>query len=718
MRGKHPTQSEWRTLRRVAISGQEDQVRRLLQEMRQSYPDDAEVAEELARLENGEALRVVESKGQRTERLIEEAQQGITDMLERCVRSQDLSRSHTIDLQDMERRLRSHIRTLRREGKPAPQGTRALARLLSKELKKRKKKNTRLCMVRLVIAGLVALLLALILLVLRSRAGELAHRLRDAQNAADWNKTTELLRAADTGINQLIHRDVTAAVADARKWQQRVQTASNEMMRQMLAYENLKVVSSLSLEERASVLRRIRALPMPFSTRLLGKWEEQCRPVRQIFEKQKSEAMARFGQSFPMPDLTGEPAQDEQTLQQAERQLTTILHDFRDAQDALELDQDLIVPYRDTFARVSGMLRDIDQLTRAGKLLSTARSYAEHLKALEDLKPMNYPTAIRIAKILPALGSQEEMLYARMRSMKYRVPAALPAPYPSYIMKAVTEAGPTFGSQFPASAVQLGLMEDLFTSRALRTRLYELISPDGQVNYTEERPEVTKDNKLRFRVSELDPRFQPAKERKECLYAQAVRIRVVDVSGLMATTQIERSTFFLRANVPEILGRITRVHAAACPALAKAYVYDTLLRLMEGQENQPVYGLKFSPMLREDILSFRNLKRKLGVKLRINAWLEPTEEYMRAEAAFSKWFRERCDRHYEREMSENLRTILLDRPRYAGYTDEASHPCYKTLRKPAAHRKLYYISDGHLIVTPASEPMHRPDPFSPIFIDD
>ena len=715
--GKHPTQSEWRALRRIAISGQKDEVRSMLLQMRQNYPNDPEVEAEMNRLETGESLRVVESKKQRIERLEEEAQQEIISMMELCGSVHALSCSHTSDLQVMQQQLHAHIRTLKSGRKPAPQGTRVFARMLKKELKKRKKKNTHSRLVKLIIAAVVVLLLVTVVLVLHGRAGSLAHQLRDAQNAADWNKTTELLRATDTGINRLMHREVISAVTDARNWQQRVQAASKELTRQMLVYENLEAVSSLSLEERGSFLRQIRALPAPFSTRLLEKWEELCRPVRQILEKQKQEAIARFGQPLPLPELTGNPAKDEQVLQETERQLTRLQNDFRDAQDAFGLDQSVIARHCDAFARVRSLIDDINMLSRATSLLSTARNYAEHRRALEEFKPVNYPVAVRAADIMRILGQQEEMLYAEIRSMKYRVPSAIPTPYPDYMMKAITENGPTFGPEFPANMRQLELMEDLFTSRTMRTKLYELISTDGQVHYTEEKPEVIEGDKLRFRVSEFDPRYKLDDEWKTWLYAQAVRMRLIDVTDLMKATGIQRSTFFLRANIPDMLGRITRVHTAACPALAKAYMYGTLLQLIEGQENQPILGLRFSPTLQADMRSFRKLKESLGLELRMNMWLEPVANHARAEEAFTKWFREHEDRHYDREMSRNLRAIVSDRPHYVGYVDEHSQPRYKETPSPAPGKKIYYISSGHLIASPVGEPLRTPSPFSPLFVD-
>ncbi len=692
-------------------------MRRVLLRLQQVYPEDSEVTDELARLEAGRPLRIAESKRQRAERLSQEAQRGILAILAQYGSAQAVSCAHTPDLRKVQRQLNAYVRTLKSGRETAPAGTRALARALKSELNKRRKRNTRGRFIRLGIVAAVVAAVAAVGVILHGRAGRLSHQLLDAKNARDWNKTTELLRAADTGINRMMHREVIPAVEEARKWQQRVQADSRELTRQMHVYENLGAVSSLSLEERAAFLRQIRALPAPFSTQLLEKWQELCRPVQQELERQKREAVARFSQPAPLPKLTEDPAQDRSALSSLEHKLSRLLHDFRDAQETFELDPKLVAAHRNTYAQVQSLLGDIDLLTRTENLLSTARNYSEYCHALAEFRPVSYPPAIRAAKIMQTLGDQKEMLLAKILSMKHRVPAKLPAPYPHYVVKALTEDAPTFGPQFPATPVQLEIMEDLFTSLSMRTRLYELISTDGQVHYVEQKPEVTDDNKLRLVVSPLDPRFKNGEQRKEWLYAQAVKMRPVDVRPLMSVLDLERPIFFMRANVPDLLGRIMRVRAEDCPALAKAYVYDTLLSLMTGREQEPVFGLRFSPTLRADIDSFRKLKAELGVQPRINLWLEHFPAQAKAESAFAQWFRERDDRHYSREMCKNLRAILADRARYVGFVDAFSQAHYKELPTVGKQRMLYYLSGGKLLAVPIDGTLRDPDPFSPLLVD-
>ena len=712
---RHPTANEWRSLRRTALSGRTEETLQQLEHLQRLYPDDEQVAEELKRLKEGKPLRVLENKQQRAARSVLEAQQDIEKILERFGKPQTISCAHTHDLRAVFCELKDHIKVLKSAKQPAPQGTRALLRNFKKELSRRRKKNTRSRMIRLAIAGGVIVALACLFGVLRGRAGNLVHQLKDAVNAADWERTDGLLKAADTGINRLVHGKVAPTVAIARKWQQFVLSESTELTRQMQLYEKLEAVSSLSVEERAHFIRRIRALPTPYSTQLLSQWDELCRPEREILEQQKREYIKRFSAPCPAPDLTGKPEDDLPRLQEVAHHLARLMNDFQDAKDIFSLDDQLISQQRETFHKVQNYIHDIDQLSRATALIGTARSYGEHRRALADLTPLAYPLAMQIARVAKAFCKDEADIFAAIRGMKYKLPISGHDPYPPYVMNAIVQAGPTFSEGAPATAQQVALMEDIFTSRTLTQKLYELTAHDGRVNYSETTPELTDRNMLRFKMSALDPAYSSTNNVCEWAFPQAVRVRVVNAAALLKATGIERSLFFLRANIPDLLGRITTVHDETCPALAKAYMYDILLQLAMGHKKQQGLGLRFAPTLRRDMQSFRKLGESLKYPLSVTCWLNHDAATTRAEQAYAAWFNEHADRNYAREMSANLRRMIHDVPDYIGYVDGQGNTCFKSFQAPAADRTLYYFSGGKLKSSPAQNPLLNPDMFSPVF---
>ncbi len=712
---KGPSQKQWRTLKRFALAGRNEEVRHLLEKWRSVYPDDTRVATELKRLNAGEKLLITETRQERTTRCRDEAVTGILALLRRCRGSHIIPSSTTKELLSMRTELRAHLRALKSVEGTAPQGTWELLRVLDGELAKRQHKTTRGRLLRVGIAVMVLAVLGGTFWMLRHRAGTLATRLQEARKHENWAAAEQLLSAVDTGVNHLVNRQVEPIVDDVVRWRQDVLSKSKALAQQMVVYENMDAVSSLSLEERARFLRTIRALPTPFSGKLLAQWDELCRPVREILEKQKREAIIRFSAPFPEPEISGDVESDIPVLRRAARALSRLIEDFQDAREALDLDEEVIARQRQLLHQMQQSLTDLEQLSRTVMLLRTARSLREHRQVLRDFHPISYPQAVRAAKIREILDEKGERVHAMILGMRYRVPVALPFPYPPHVMSAIIEGGPTFSPQAPASAAQVALMEDIFTGRTLRQKLYELTAPGGKVRYSERPPDVTGDGHVQFEVSTLDPSYRLEEQKEDWLYPQMVKMRTVDATPVLKVTGIERPTFFSRANVPKMLGQITCVRQESCPALAKAYVYGTLVKLLSLNRDKDVLGLRFSPSLTTDIESFGKLVEKSRFTLSPSCWLQASPASANAEAAFADWFSEHSNRRYDREMYFNLRAIINTKPQYVGFVDLDGTLRFKETLVPAPNRTLYYFSGSELKASPASAPPTAPTALSPIF---
>ena len=127
-----------------------------------------------------------------------------------------------------------------------------------------------------------------------------------------------------------------------------------------------------------------------------------------------------------------------------------------------------------------------------------------------------------------------------------------------------------------------------------------------------------------------------------------------------------------------------------------------------------ILGLRFSPLLQEDIKSFRLMLSHSKVKLSVTCWLSRKNEVMAAEALCAQWFAEHADRDYAAEMSARFSRILRTAPRYLGYADADGQP--HTLQPPMENAKLWYYSEGKLISTPGGKPLQAPSPYTPIFV--
>lgn len=704
------SKNHWRTLKRYALAGQTDAARDLLQLMLRENPEDKEAAAELARLKAGKALHITETPKERQQRLCQEAYQELHAVLGKYT-PRSLSCLHTEELQSLNKDLQRHLRTLKEHNQAAPQGTNAYKKQLTIELKRRRKHNAKYRLRAFCI--LLALVLAAggVFLTLQHRAAHLAAQLDAAWHAADWEKTDALLETADTGINRLVYSDMERLVSEVKKWQHHTMLSAQEISRQFVLYENLDAIADLSLQERSDFLRKVRALPAPFSKKLLTQWEELCRPEKEKLDKQRDAILADVSAATRLPALSGNPQQDLPLLKEAQKHIQQVTTTFAAAKEAFDLDPAIIRPALEALSQVEAHLSDLEKLARAGALLGTARSYDQHRQAVSDFTPTKHPTALAAQRTCIDMPGEEE-LHAEVRALRYKLPRHIP----EHVLKAILEKGPSFCPAAPATSQQVHLMEDIFSSRTLRTKLFEVSQASEPTHYSEQYPSISEKNSVSFTISELDPAYRlgmPLRIERE--NPHSVWVRVLDPSPILKSTRISRDMFFLSANLPDLLGRITAIHDKDCPALAKAYVYHTLLELMHLHKTPEILGLRYAPTLREDIKSFRQLRTKYSLPLSATCWLSNDSASMAAELAYAKWFENHADRDYSAEMSKNLGQLLHVRPRYVGYVDEKRQPHLREqLQKDAA---LWYLSGKRWITTPAGKPLTNPAPFSPIFVE-
>lgn len=709
---KNAPKEQWRTVRRYVLAGERERAQRLLEKIAQEYPRDAEEArEELRRLTCGQQLRCTETQKERKERLCAEA----LHRMAHDVGAHDAHRLASLpteELQRLRQTLREGLRTLSESKTPAPPGTNAYKKALEYELRRRRKRSTRTLLLGLALVGVALLAAGGTAWALHSKAAGLAAQLETAWRAKDWERTVGLLKAADTGINRLMHRPMGELINGVINWQNGCTARAKELRNQMEVYRRREAISTLSLEERADFLRHIRALPMYHAKGLLASWEELCRPEKEKLDMQRDAILAEVQAAVTAPTLSGRVAEDAAALRRKRHELERIINHFADAREAFDLPTEVISPGQELMTQVEAHLADIEALNRAEMLLRNAHTYAQHYEALHALAAKQYPPALEAAKAGRELPT-EESVCKEMRAYRYKIPREMPPE----VVRAIVEKGPTFCASYPAGLEQLHLMEDIFTSRTLRQKVHEVFRANGEVHYTDEPPTVTEKGGVRFTLSELDPARQVAKDpRMEWENARAVWTRTLDATPVLRATGISRESFFLKANLPDLLARITAIHDKECPALAKAYVFHTVMEVMKLHNKKPdILGLRYSPTLQADLKSFRLVGTRCKMPLSASCWLSRTNETLEAEAIYGQWFDAHADRRYPEEMSRNLARILRTRARYVGYVDAQGQPRY---REPLADgTTLWYIADGKLVTSACGQPMRAPEAYSPIFVE-
>ncbi len=702
--------SPWRKIRRLALARRTSEVRALLEKLLAENPQDEQALAELARLKAGKNLRCTENKKERGLREAKEARHAIAKLLDKWTIGDDLKAVTATELREVLHSLRTHVAVLRRQKTPAPPGTSDLLSKLTHELGRRKKHTSHWARRAVIVLLLLVAIAGGAMLVLRERAVSLSHRLEKAVKENEWDRTQSLLDAVDTGINRLLLPSVNSLTDRTRSWQQKVLNSFRELTNQLEVYKRIRTVSALSIEERGSFLRAIRKLPMPYSGRLLAEWDALCRPERETLERQKREAIARISQELRIPPLTGDPRQDRDSLRTSRDELSKECAKFDDVRETFSLDPLLISPLQEQMKKLDTLLRDIENLLRTTQLLDAARNYEDHFKAVEGFAPKSYKPARQAADKLRHLPKPDDM-HGQLRAARHGVPAS----FSPHIIRALLKTGPTFGPTSPANQQHLRLMEDPFTSLTLRRTIYAVDSYGGQTFYTEKAPEMKPDGSVSFELSTMDPmvRTSASMTLKSFAYAGS---RVLNASPVMDATGIDRSTFFLQANVPNLLGILTSSKLSNTPALARAYLYNTMLEMLRNLPDQEKLCRVFSPVLKEDTDSFRELCSKVDFPLSVTCWLSHSPRAAQAEKDFAEWFREHANRFYADEIRRNFSTLLKEPMGYVGYVDTDGAPHFKG-SPPPPDKTLRYFSEGKLTASPASSPLLSPDPFSPIFAD-
>lgn len=709
--------SQWKTLRRHARAGHRESVHELLLEMLRETPNDKDVIDELKRFQSGETLRVLDTKKKKAARALQMAQIRLEDILRHRA---DPANMPPDELQKLHVQIQEHIATLRKSDISLPDGIEAYAsqvsaacQVLYRKRRRRFFRNSLRHIKKLTIAVLIAASIIVAIGVLYHRAEKMTQHLAQAYHSADWAKTHTLAIAVDSGINRLLYPKLKKLLYDVNIWQTRVTAGDKELHALLDTYEKKQCIHLLSIEERANLMCRMRALPAPFSKKLLTRWEALCQPEKEQLDLQRNALIEEFSAELPPLQLTGQPTQDHARTKEKEITLRQLISRFQPAKEAFDLTPTLITPAEQKLAETSAYLRDIEQLIAVENALVHARSYKQLQLAIENLAPTCYPPALEVAATRHLLPESEETINEQIRAQRFDLPASIP----EHVCRTFLDKGPTFGSAVPATQEQVHIMEDIFTSRSLSSKIYELTYENSTSYFSDSYPQITEKNHVIFTLSPLDPHFDIHKStRIEWENAYLAVIRTIDPTPILRTTGMRRDQFFLKANVIDLLGQLTCIHDKDCPALAKAYAYHTLLELISRLHARPeLSGIRFSPTLQEDAASFYRFYTEQQYPLSATCWLQHGEAAQAAESAYRRWFEEHADRDYAGEISRNFSRLLRTRTRFVGYVDRTLTPRYNEVLPPQT--TLWYYSADKLISSPAGKSLENPVPFSPIFAE-
>lgn len=546
---------------------------------------------------------------------------------------------------------------------------------------------------------------------LHHKAEQKAERLQDALTAGDWEKVSTLRQESDIFPYRLFSPRLKKLLPQAARWEQQQGRALDILQRRTEeARLGRRSIDSLSPKELAETERALSILH-PSLRKVGEEWKELCRKEHARLEARKQEEIRRLEEALP-PEATlrEEPTEDVPLLRRYQSQLATLEERWLNARDAYHLPESAMLPIRERLRRAHSLMEEAEAMQLLVAELPAIRDYGAYRTRLKQITASTYPPALRGSDLSRHLPEEEEIL-RRVQAERL----GLSTEKLDAFQKTHVQGEATFSPTCPATQEQVQLMERIFAARALQRELTEWVNNRGDRCLTEEEPRREEGNNLRLTRSELDPEYSVS--RAPSLLWEAAgsrRLRIIQTAAFLKSCHLQRETFFRKLNLMTALGSVLHYEREDCPARTRAWVYDTLLRVMQAHPQPILMGLPYSPSLRRDQDSFRRLREQCRIKLESGCWLVDTPQTRHAEAAFQEWFRNRKHRDYAGEASRRVADLLREHLLYVGYVDLRGKPVF--CRKVPPHASLWYFSEQKLVSVPATRPLQHPSPLSPLLL--
>lgn len=702
-------QNRNRDLRRYALAGNMQAVKRLLNARLSDNPDDKEARDELVRLEAGLPLRITETPRERHQREAIEARDAIRHIIH-STPADTLSTYPTPRLRQLYSKLSEHSQKLKIANVQEDSATGEYRSKLRRELQRRGLYRARrhLRTVLIALAGVAALGAAGLLC--HNRANNLNRELDAAVMSGRMDKVKALLKVADTPFNRLLCSQLEPTICEANLWISKCANRQEWIEKQIARIESGESsVSGMLISLREEIERELVALPTEASD-LRTRWLKLCQKENALLEQQKSDIVAVLQQQLPeVPAFTNNPEQDAENLRKQLALIHQLRNLYRDAPGSYKLSPELLSPLDSREQYIKSSLDEIADYRRLCRTMKRVHTYKQHRNILKDFKTGRYPAAAECKKVEAMLPAENKVKSLMLNPDKIGDEQELQA-----AIKTLIQSGPTFTQSYPATPSQVYLMEDIFTSPSLRRKLIEITHSDGPVCYSDEEPTIDYLKRVVFTRSQLDPKATPGNRNICWDDANCVWKRTIDTTNLLAATNIEKSTFFSTCNLPELLGTVLNFRDPQCPALAQAFLYHRLLRLITEHKYPIMTGLHHSPTMRKHYKSFTALLRRHHITLQGGCWLGNTPEQQQAEADFERWFREHRGADYAAEIRSNFGSILRVGPAYCGYINEKGEAVI--FRNVAENTPIWYLTAEGITSTPVTDTPENALHFSPIFV--
>ncbi len=571
--------------------------------------------------------------------------------------------------------------------------------------------------------GQISLIIAAVLTISLISGASVFFLWKRAENAADIMSAAatenfrrvhalQLLQVHDTGLNRTLNRRVGEQADKLRVLIRLSEQHARELDSILRAIESGKQsVVGQGVRRRALIERRLKELGRDAGP-LHARWAALCRKEQGALHQQRLSLVEEL--MSPLPDwqgLKGNPDEDMTLLSSRMKILRQRLLIYDDAAEALKLPASVITTVQQEMEAHQRVLNEIEACRNMLQMLPTAHEYEQYIQLLRSFKPEHYLPAIELMGVVNKLPS-----VASLRGMMQEHGQNLPPGLLQAARESLVDGKPTFSSQFPATAEQLHLLQELLTNSALNTRIFELTNTaDKLYAYSEELPQL-RYGRACFNRSALDPeRDVTQKKHVEWQNPASVVSRTLDPRPLYQELGLDnKSGYSSVVNLPEAMTRLLRHQHPDVPPLAKAYIFDHLIRINNGGLQPILSGVRFAPEMRRTISSFEKLRTECNIRLDGNCWLRRTPAHAEAERKFLRWFNKHRKVDFVAELQQNLRALLGVAPQFCGYVNERGElVLFEKLRDGQV---IWYLSRGVMNTSALGETLQSPVYLSPVFI--
>ncbi len=541
------------------------------------------------------------------------------------------------------------------------------------------------------------------------KSQKLEYSLKTAIKESDWKTVHILLPQCDIHVYHFLNKRLIYTVGDAESWVERQRTLYSKLKQRIEKLESGTVrIENLSIHAVSDIERSLKILPSAIND-LNNRWAILLSANRELLTKSRNFIINKI---ISAPDIQSLLSNDIEADKKILQKHISEWSDLIETCGTYGIPDNLALRGRYYLEELLQFKEELEAYQGFTKAIESIVTYSELSKWLNNRKAKKYVPTMRLYSFLEALPTYESWQTKMLPINKLFPEAAREAAFTQLI-----KAGVSYSSYFPATPEQYALMDELFSAPSFHQTFYQIISPDGKAfictHYTVKHEKTTK--QLVLQRSELDPAFSLNGHNMVALEAERMQVRKISLSGFLNECGINREHFFTQTHLLQLLDKIADFNDSTCPVLAKAYVYDRILRLVESHPIWGKYRDEFAPRLAADTKSFAQLRKKHEPLLYCGAWFLSPTKTKTAEQDFSAWFKKHRERNYVGEPTLLAAPWFRAKPHYVGFVDASGQ--MKLRAKVPENQFIWYLSSTGIKDIPVNQQPTDALPFSPLFID-